>query len=91
MKSKAHHKKCVELGIIPVPTAIDDSQIDSEALAKQEQYELSCGSIGSFNQFIDDDDEGDDDYDEEEIDDEDDEDDEGNITLTLVVVDVAYI
>ncbi|XP_013787785.1 uncharacterized protein LOC106471712, partial [Limulus polyphemus] len=35
MKSKAHHKKCVELGIIPVPTTIDDSQIDGEALAKQ--------------------------------------------------------
>ncbi|XP_064488114.1 uncharacterized protein LOC135400263 [Ornithodoros turicata] len=37
MKSKAHHKKCVELGIVPVPTTIDDSQIDAETLAKQEQ------------------------------------------------------
>ncbi|GFT91871.1 zinc finger protein 40 [Nephila pilipes] len=35
MKSKAHHKKCTELGIIPVPTTTDDSQIDEEALAKQ--------------------------------------------------------
>jgi hypothetical protein len=26
MKSKAHHKKCVELGISPVPTTVDDSQ-----------------------------------------------------------------
>ncbi len=26
MKSKAHHKKCVELGITPVPTAVDDDQ-----------------------------------------------------------------
>lgn len=41
MKSKAHHKKCVELGIIPVPTSIDDTQIDLDALAKQEQYELN--------------------------------------------------
>jgi HIV type I enhancer-binding protein len=26
MKSKTHHKKCVELGISPVPTSADDSQ-----------------------------------------------------------------
>ncbi|XP_074600203.1 uncharacterized protein LOC141854430 [Brevipalpus obovatus] len=43
MKSKAHHKKCVELGIIPVPTAIDESQIDCEALAKQEAIERTYG------------------------------------------------
>ena len=41
MKSKAHHKKCVEMGIVPVPTAIDESQIDSDALAKQEAMERS--------------------------------------------------
>uniref|UniRef100_T1K2N6 Uncharacterized protein n=1 Tax=Tetranychus urticae TaxID=32264 RepID=T1K2N6_TETUR len=41
MKSKAHHKKCVELGIIPVPITIDDSQIDCDALAKQEALERS--------------------------------------------------
>lgn len=35
MKSKAHHKKCVESGIIPVPVTIDDAQIDEEALARQ--------------------------------------------------------
>ncbi|XP_021360307.1 uncharacterized protein LOC110454878 isoform X2 [Mizuhopecten yessoensis] len=35
MKSKAHHKKCVELGIIPIPTQVDESQIDSNALAAQ--------------------------------------------------------
>ena len=75
MKSKAHHKKCVELGIYPVPTTIDDSQIDNEALAKQEQYELSCGSSGVFNQFDDDDEDGDD-YDDDNFDEEDD-DDEG--------------
>eukprot|EP00092_Neocalanus_flemingeri_P003719 GFUD01003996.1.p1 GENE.GFUD01003996.1~~GFUD01003996.1.p1 ORF type:complete len:2148 (-),score=343.88 GFUD01003996.1:108-6551(-) len=28
MKSKAHSKKCVELGIIPVPTSADDNQMD---------------------------------------------------------------
>ena len=26
MKSKAHSKKCVELGIVPVPTSADDPQ-----------------------------------------------------------------
>lgn len=76
MKSKAHHKKCVELGIIPVPTSIDDSQIDNDALAKQEQYELTCGSTGGLNQFADDDDDCDDDYDEDD-EFEDEEDDEG--------------
>ena len=28
MKSKAHSKKCVELGIVPVPTSADDHQMD---------------------------------------------------------------
>ncbi|KAL3891878.1 hypothetical protein ACJMK2_004120 [Sinanodonta woodiana] len=35
MKSKSHQKRCIELGIVPVPTAIDDSQIDQSALAAQ--------------------------------------------------------
>ncbi|KAK3610097.1 hypothetical protein CHS0354_032192 [Potamilus streckersoni] len=35
MKSKSHQKRCMELGIVPVPTAIDDSQIDQSALAAQ--------------------------------------------------------
>ena len=87
MKSKAHHKKCVELGIVPVPTSIDDSQIDSDALAKQEQWELSCGGGPSggdhhhLHQFADDDEDGDEeDYeegDEEEYEEEDEEEDEG--------------
>lgn len=80
MKSKAHHKKCVELGIVPVPISIDDSQIDLEALTKQEQYELCCNSNsdqgllgdGAINFCEDDDDE----YDDEDGDEEDD-DDEG--------------
>ena len=28
MKSKTHSKKCVELGIIPVPTSVEDNQLD---------------------------------------------------------------
>ena len=35
MKSKAHHKKCVELGVNPIPTTVDESQIDAQALARQ--------------------------------------------------------
>lgn len=35
MKSKAHYKKCVDLGISPVPTSVDDSCVDEVALARQ--------------------------------------------------------
>ncbi|XP_051161143.1 uncharacterized protein LOC127281465 isoform X2 [Leptopilina boulardi] len=34
MKSKAHYKKCVELGIVPVPTVVCDENIDKEAIAR---------------------------------------------------------
>lgn len=34
MKSKAHYKKCVELGILPVPTVVCDENIDKEAIAR---------------------------------------------------------
>ena len=35
MKSKAHYKKCIELGITPVPTVVDDSCVDETILAHQ--------------------------------------------------------
>ncbi|KAL5015368.1 hypothetical protein ScPMuIL_009638 [Solemya velum] len=35
MKSKAHQRKCIDLGVVPVPIAIDESQIDYAALAAQ--------------------------------------------------------
>ncbi|RWS12450.1 hypothetical protein B4U79_12995 [Dinothrombium tinctorium] len=74
MKSKAHHKKCIELGIIPVPTTIDESQIDSEALAKQEAIERTYGG----GNLASDDDENDvDDDDGYEDDEEEGSDDEG--------------
>jgi HIV type I enhancer-binding protein len=38
MKSKTHRKKCVEKGIVPVPTQIDDTQIDQEALKMQCEF-----------------------------------------------------
>ena len=68
MKSKAHHKKCVELGIIPVPTSIDDSQIDNDALAKQEQLERTYSGGNLMSE--DDDDMDDDDDEDNESDDE---------------------
>ena len=41
MKSKAHHKKCVELGITPVPTTVDEDQEGPQSLTVIEQS-LSC-------------------------------------------------
>ncbi|XP_012232683.1 transcription factor HIVEP3 isoform X2 [Linepithema humile] len=34
MKSKAHYKKCVELGVVPIPTSVCDENIDKEAIAR---------------------------------------------------------
>ncbi|XP_043262762.1 uncharacterized protein LOC122403346 isoform X1 [Colletes gigas] len=34
MKSKAHYKKCVELGVVPVPTSVCDENIDKDAIAR---------------------------------------------------------
>ena len=34
MKSKAHYKKCIEMGIVPVPTSVCDENIDKEAIAR---------------------------------------------------------
>ena len=80
MKSKAHHKKCVEMGIVPVPIIIDDSQIDTDALAKQEMLEITCGNLPEDE----DEDEDEGEWDE----DEDEEDDEG---LRLIVLSVVLI
>lgn len=30
MKSKAHYKKCVELGLNPLPSSVDDDGIDDD-------------------------------------------------------------
>ena len=32
MKSKVHQRKCFEMGIIPVPMTVDESQLDPEML-----------------------------------------------------------
>lgn len=56
MKSKAHHKKCAELGISPVPTSIDThTQIDSRALAIQEAMERASNQPSYLNDDYDED------------------------------------
>ena len=30
MKSKAHYKKCVELGLTPLPPSVDDDAVDDD-------------------------------------------------------------
>ena len=76
MKSKAHQKKCAELGIWPIPTAIDaGTQIDRAALALQEALERACNeTLGDDGGG--DEDEDDDDEEEEEEEEEEDEEDE---------------
>ncbi|XP_057377952.1 transcription factor HIVEP2-like [Daphnia carinata] len=69
MKSKAHHKKCTELGIVPVPTTVDEANIDEDSLARQETLKKMKLAGGSGN-------EGDSDLDDEDDDDDDDEEDE---------------
>nr|CAD7571115.1 unnamed protein product [Timema californicum] len=72
MKSKAHYKKCVELGIVPVPTMVDESNINEECLARQQALRASQYGDGGET----DSDENDDDEDDEDDDEEDDDDDE---------------
>ena len=85
MKSKAHQKKCIEMGIVPVPVIVDDSQIDPEALALQAQMAKE-GRVPSEDDdgahFSDGDDDDDDD-------DEGDEDEEDDGQETMMVVDAV--
>jgi hypothetical protein len=48
MKSKAHYKKCMELGIVPVPTVVDDSYIDEECLTRQVNSMPSFANRGKY-------------------------------------------
>ena len=66
MKSKAHHKKCTELGISPVPTSVEEANIDEDSLARQESLKKLNGTEPES-----------DDLDDEEDEDEDDEDEDG--------------
>ena len=70
MKSKAHHKKCTELGIVPVPTTVDEANIDEDSLARQETLKKMKMVAGENEVDSDLDDDLDDDEDDDEEDDE---------------------
>ncbi|KAK4299721.1 hypothetical protein Pmani_028020 [Petrolisthes manimaculis] len=72
LRSKAHYKRCEEMGIVPVPTVVDDSHLNHRALALQGKLEQEGRSDGMD---CDDDDDDEDDDDEEDDDDDDEEDD----------------
>ena len=44
MKSKSHYRKCMELGLDPIPTLVDDSQIDAGVLQRQ------CSNMSNTSQ-----------------------------------------
>ncbi|XP_046383881.1 uncharacterized protein LOC124154296 isoform X2 [Ischnura elegans] len=71
MKSKAHFKKCVEMGIVPVPTTVDESHIDEESLAKQQAQRAASLAEGESESDDDDDEEDDEEEEEDEEDEED--------------------
>lgn len=75
LRSKAHYKRCEEMGVIPVPTVVDDSHLNHRALAMQGKLEQE-GRMDALDCDDDDDDDEDED-DEDGDDDEDDDDDEG--------------
>lgn len=81
MKSKAHHKKCMELGIFPIPVCVEDSQIDPDALARQ--IEISKESKIKQGDLEDDDDDDEDDSEDEDlqidVEDEEDEDEDSEM------------
>ena len=72
MKSKAHHKKCTELGIVPVPTTVDEANIDEDSLARQEKLKkMNLGSGCEIGSGSGNDSDLDDDMDEDGTDSED--------------------
>ncbi|XP_041361187.1 uncharacterized protein LOC121377316 [Gigantopelta aegis] len=90
MKSKAHQKKCLEIGVIPVPISIDETQIDNEALAAQCAIanDARIADAEMFPTFPpeteEDNDDGDDDEEEDEEDEELDEGDNSGVQETTV-------
>lgn len=75
LRSKAHYKRCMEMGIVPVPTVVDESHVNEEALAMQGKMEQEQERVLEGGDDDDDDDE-EEEEDEEDDGDEDDEDDE---------------
>ncbi|XP_053382624.1 uncharacterized protein LOC128549602 [Mercenaria mercenaria] len=91
MKSKSHYKKCLDLGLSPVPTAIDESQIDEEALQAQCYLSKRAKIVDKVNKSVEsvdkdtnttddnDDDDAEDEEDNKVDDDGEDDDDDENI------------
>ena len=51
MKSKVHQRKCFEMGIIPVPMTVDESQLDPDMLVHHVEIQedakvLRCSMFG---------------------------------------------
>ena len=61
MKSKAHSKKCVELGIVPVPTSADDQQMDDSKSSGEIAFagDSDTDDCDDADDLDDDDDDGD--------------------------------
>ena len=61
MKSKAHSKKCVELGIVPVPTSADDQQTDDSKSSGEIAFagDSDTDDCDDADDLDDDDDDGD--------------------------------
>ena len=92
MKSKAHQKKCIEMGIVPVPVHIDDSQINMSELEAQCSLSKNTQISSGGDQYapgdlyrpgsVQEEEEGDEDEDENAGDDEDDtEDNETEVSM----------
>ncbi|XP_014287682.1 uncharacterized protein shn isoform X3 [Halyomorpha halys] len=100
MKSKAHYKKCVELGISPVPTVAEDCT-DDENVHKMEDSQ-DRGSICDESEEDEEEEDEDDDDDDDEEGDESDEEEEGDdcqterevarslLTLSEVTLETAH-
>lgn len=73
LRSKAHYKRCVEMGVVPVPTVVDESHVNEAALAWQDKLEQER-KPDSLDGEDDDDDEDEDE--EEDVDDEDEDEEE---------------
>ena len=92
MKSKAHHKKCLELGVNPIPITVDESQIDAEALARQaliaKQSRIREDDDDEMDaSFADDESEDDDDMDDDDEEYDEEEDEEYDEEERLMVID----
>lgn len=64
MKSKAHYKKCSELGISPIPTMPDDDYNDMDDCSESSRRMMMNGNSESRNESETEDNDSDDDDDD---------------------------